>query len=137
MRNDGPSSNILMTQAVLFWIIAWWLAVLVDGEPMGTAVAAICATIAMFLAIGSATHAVMAPSPFSSTTGHFLWALRPRKWMIAWGLIFALVAVLGRPLFLYNYGGGRCQYIDWWLEPHWRSAHGDGRYDGCRFLSSR
>jgi len=35
----GPSSHMLMTQAVPFWIIAYWLIELVDDEPMGTAFA--------------------------------------------------------------------------------------------------
>ena len=50
---------MLMFQAVLFWIVSWWLAELVDGEPMGTAVAAVCATMALSFAIGSARHAVI------------------------------------------------------------------------------
>jgi hypothetical protein len=40
-------------------------------------------------------------------------------------------------MFLWNYGSGRCQYIDWHLDAHMRQAQGDGAFQGCRFLWSR
>lgn len=137
MQQTGPSSDLLMLQALLFWILSWWLAVLGDGHPIWVAVSALHAFVAMGLAIASATHAVRAPSPWPSVPGRMLWALRPRKWMIAWGLIITLFAVLGRPMILNNYGGGRCQYIDWWAEARWYPAPGDGRFGGCRAFKAR
>lgn len=132
---QSPSSDMLMFQAVLFWIVSWWLVEIAKGEPMSLAVATISASVAMGLAIGSINRTTEKPSPFHGTAGQILWALRPRKWLVAWGLIIGLVAVLGRPMILNNYGGGGCQYIDWWFEPHILPAQGDGLFQGCRFLA--
>lgn len=137
MTRQEPSSDMLMFQAVLFWIIAWWLAEIAKGEPMSLASSAICASVAMGLAIGGVNRAVRHPSPFHSAAGHLLWLLRPRKWLVSWGIIIGLIAVLGRPMILNNYGGGRCQYIDWWFEAHILPAQGDGLFQGCRFLAGR
>ena len=137
MNQHAPSSNMLMFQAVMFWIISWWLIDLVDGEPVGTAVAVFCAFIGLGLSMGSVTSGVHRPSPWPSMVGWALWSLRPRKWMIAWACLIGLVLVFGRPMFLWNYGSGRCQYIDWHLDEHVRLAQGDGAFNGCRFLWSR
>lgn len=132
---QNPSSNMLMFQAVLFWIVAYWLIEIAKGEPMSLATAAISASVAMGLAIGSVTRMVEKPSPFHSAAGQVLWALRPRKWLVAWALIVGLIVAFGRPMILNSYGGGQCQYIDWWFEPHVLPAHGDGPFQGCRFLA--
>lgn len=136
MQQSGPSADMLMFQSVLFWIVAWWLAELGQGQPMWVAVTVVCATMSMCFAIGSARHAIRRPSPFHSAIGRWLWAVRPRKWMIAWACIVGLVLIAGRPVILYNYGSGRCQYVDWWLTAYWRAPTTDGRYAGCRFLST-
>lgn len=135
MQNQSPSSNSLMFHGVLLWIVAWWLVDLVDGEPVGLGVSAFVATMAMVLAIQATNQSVAQPSPFTSLIGRTLWALRPRKWMIAWGVIIAILAVFGRPMILNNYGYGRCQYIDWWFNEHILPAQGDGVFAGCRFLA--
>jgi len=133
MRQE-PSTDMLMFQAVLAWIVAWWLIDIAQGHPMTIGVGTLFASCAMGLAIASVTQSVPQPSPFASSPGRVLWALRPRKWMIAWGVIVGLLAVLGRPMILNWYGGGRCQYIDWWVVARWLPAHGDGLFGGCRFL---
>jgi len=92
--------------------------------------------MAMTFAIGAARRAVPQPSPFDSIAGRVAWSLRPRKWMLAWTGLIALFVVFGRPMVLFNYGGGRCQYIDWWLNAHWLAAQGDGLFQGCRFLAT-
>ena len=134
MHNSGPSSDMLMFQAVLFWIVSWWLAELVDGDPMGTAVAAVCATMALSFSIGSARHAVILNAHSAHLVFRILWWARPRKWMMAWGLIIALVATFGRPMILGNYGGGVCEYVDWWFTSRTVAAHGDGSFAGCRAI---
>ncbi len=134
MRRE-PSSDLLMFQAVLFWIVAWWLVEIANGQPMSLAVAVISASVAMGLAIGSVNRAVEKPSPFHGTAGQILWALRPRKWLVAWAFVVGLMVFFGRPMILNNYGGGRCQYIDWWFEAHILPAQGYGPFQGCRFLA--
>jgi hypothetical protein len=130
-----PSSNLLMFQAVTMWIAAYWLGTLSEGVPVPTALAVMFAIAGMGLAVQAARQAVPQPSPWRSLTGRVLWALRPRKWMLAWGFIIGLMIVFGRPMILNWYGGGRCQYIDWWLRPHVLPAQGDGMFQGCRFLA--
>ena len=133
---NGPSSNVMMFQAVLWWIIAWWLIELANGEPMPIAVGVSVAFIGLGLSIGSVTSHVPQPSPWGSVAGRLAWSLRPRKWMLAWALILGLIAIFGRPMLLFKYGGGRCEYIDWWFQAHWLPAQGDGAFQGCRFLST-
>ncbi len=126
---------MMMFQAVLWWLIAWWLLEIAKGEPMTIAVGVTLAFLGLGLCIGSVTSHVPQPSPWHSSVGRVAWALRPRKWMLAWALILALITVFGRPMFLFYYGGGRCQYIDWWFRAHWLPAQGDGLFQGCRFLA--
>ncbi len=132
-RTTAPT-NMAMFQAVLLWIVAYWLVEIARGHAMTLGVATLVAVFAMLLAMISVNQAVAKPSPFSGTLGRLLWVLRPRAWMIAWSLIVAVIAILGRPMILNWYGGGRCQYIDWWLRAHTLPAHGDGLFQGCRFL---
>jgi hypothetical protein len=105
MRHE-PSTDMIMFQAVLLWIVSWWPVEVAEGEPMFIAVGTLCAFCAMLLAIMSVKQSVPHPSPFPSITGQIAWALRPRKWMVAWGLIIALFAILGRPMVLNWYGAG-------------------------------
>ncbi len=137
MQQHAPSSNMLMFQAVLFWVLAWWLIDLVESEPIGTAISVVLAFAGLSFAIGSVTSGVHQSSPWPSTAGWVIWCLRPRKWMIAWACLIGLVLMFGQPMFLWNYGGGQCQYIDWWLKPNLRPAQGDGSFQGCRFLWSK
>ncbi|MCB1509264.1 MAG: hypothetical protein KDJ36_00040 [Hyphomicrobiaceae bacterium] len=136
MTPNSPSSNMAMFNAILFWLLAWWLVEIAGNDGVIIATAAFMALIGLGLAITSVKQSVASPSPFPGPTGQLLWALRPRKWMIAWGLIVVMIAILGRPMFLWNYGGGRCQYIDWWLRAHVLHAQGDGVFSGCRFLAA-
>lgn len=55
--------------------------------------------------------------PFEATPGgrgavlRFLWAFRPRPWLLAWAAILVAFVVWGSPHLLYEYGGGRCSYL--------------------------
>lgn len=136
MMPQQPSSNMLMFQAVFFWIIAFWCVEIANQDPVGLGAAVVCAFVAMGLAIGSVSKTVRRQAPFPSLFGHVAWCLRPRKWMLGWALIVGLVLVFGRPMVLTTYGSEHCQYIDWWFKRHVLSNQGDGVFSGCRFLSS-
>ena len=136
-RNENPSSGYQYFIAVLFWVVAWWLIDLAPDDAVGKAVAVFFALIGMGLAIGGARDAISTPSPFKTKWGRIAWALRPRPWVLCWLGLLATIGIFGKPMFLWNYGGGECVYIDWNFTPHVRSAHGDGAFRGCRYLTSR
>ena len=50
MMPQQPSSNILIFQAVFFWIIAFWCVEIANQDPVGLGAAVICAFVAMGLA---------------------------------------------------------------------------------------
>jgi len=134
---DKPTAGQLAFLAVLMWVLSWWLLGVIEGEPVGTAIAVCLSFLGLAYAIHATAKAIPSLPPFTSLPGQILWALRPRGWMLAWGVIIALVLVFGRPMFLWNYGHGRCQYIDWNFEAHIRPPHGDGAFAGCRFVATR
>ncbi len=137
MMDRKLGSNAYYFLAVFMWVIAWWWIGLVDGEPAGTAVGMLFAFMGWAYAIGGIGTAVPRPSPFTSGIGRIAWALRPRPWVLWWAGIILTVQILGAPMVLWNYGGGRCQYIDWHFDAHWRPAHGDGPFAGCRAFVGR
>jgi hypothetical protein len=130
-------SNTFYFLAVLMWVVAWWWIDVVDGEPVGTAVGVLFSFIGWTYSIGGIGTAIPRPSPFASLAGRVAWTLRPRPWILWWLAIILIVQIFGAPMILWNYGGGRCQYIDWHFEAHWRGAQGDGAFAGCRVISSR
>ena len=115
MGDRKPSSGMFYFLAILMWVISWWLLDLIDDEPVGTAVAVFLSFFGLCYALGAIGTAIPRASPFTSLAGRIAWALRPRSWLIAWLSIIVVVQVFGAPMVLWNYGGGRCQYVDWHL----------------------
>ena len=135
-QGKTPSSGTLYFFAVLFWIIAWWLIELGVNDAVTRAVGVFLSMIGLAHAMGAVNQAVPTPSPFKRTPVYILWALRPRGWVIAWAAIFLALWLFGKPMVLWNYGGGRCEYVDWWLEVLVLRSHGDGAFDGCRVITA-
>ena len=89
------------------WIAAWWQIDVAHGYPVALAVSVFYSLSGLALAILAVRAAVPAPSPFKSVMGEVLWALRPRAWVLCWAGIILAIQIVGQPLFLWNYGGGR------------------------------
>jgi len=136
-QNRAPSSNTFYFFAVMFWIIAWWLIDMGVNEPVTRGVGVAFALFGLGHAMGGVNQAIPTPSPFANWIGKIAWAVRPRSWLIAWAGIFLIIWIFGKPMVLWNYGGGRCQYIDWNFQSHVRPAQGDGASAGCRFLATK
>ena len=130
----AETSNQQYFLAVTFWLAAWWVIDIAKGDPISTSLAVLFSIVGWGMAIGAIRTAVPSRSPFKNSIGRILWALRPRGWVIAWAVIVLTILILGKPLMLWTYGNGRCQYFDWHGNRITLPAHGDGSFGGCRFL---
>lgn len=78
----------------------------------GSMIAAFAGTVLAVQAWNTAEHR---PSPFPGIAGQFLWALRPRGWIIAWAVVIAFFGINGTPHLAYEYPPrtpeGVCTYV--------------------------
>ena len=134
--NAKQSSNVYYFVTVLFFLTAWHIA---PGEDGGHGTWYILSTLIAFAAMGLAIEgtraAVPEPSPFPGRAAKILWALRPRMWVLAWGVILWATWTYGTPHLAWNYPPrlpmGQCAYIG--INGIVRiTSHGDGALNGCR-----
>jgi hypothetical protein len=83
---------------------------------------------AIMLTVGFA-RANASPSPLPGPAGRVLWALRPRAWMIAGGIIIGLAQLFGTPHLIWQYESGpmasACDYVGWSGVQRWKGAGAD------------
>jgi hypothetical protein len=134
------SSSHYYFSSVLFFLLAWKMADIGESQgAMWTIASAMIALVGLLLGIEGVTSAIPRPSPFHGRAGRLLWALRPRGWLVAWGMIYLLASTYGAPhvLFRYQAGGSSqgCIYVG--LQGVVTTpADGDGHFNGCRLIKA-
>ena len=137
MQSERMSSNTAIFLGILFFVIAWWFAPVEGERHDGNVIAAtLFAIVGLGLIIQGARSTVWQPSPFRSMMGRFLWALRPRGWLIAWAVVLGVLWIYGKPHVLYTYpknGAGMCVYLSW-DGARKVPAPGGERFGGCSLV---
>jgi hypothetical protein len=100
--------------AIGTFLLAWHLAPGPASDPMRWVLSGVFALAGLVLMFQAIQGAERRPSPWSSPLGRVLWAVRPRSWMIAWAVVFALAAIWGTPHILFEYPPrtrAACHYV--------------------------
>ncbi len=135
MRHDpAPGAQSFVGFGLL--IVAWRFAPGPHSDPMLYFMSGVFAVCGAIVLITGLSRANASPSPLPGLAGSAIWALRPRSWMIAWGVILLVASIYGTPHLAYNYPPrtpfGMCEYFGW------RGAiiaNGDGGpLNGCRVV---
>lgn len=132
MRNDvAPGAQSFVGFGLL--IVAWRVAPDPHSDPMLYVLSGAFAFFGAIVLITGLTRANASPSPFPGLVGRVIWALRPRAWMIAWGLIIAAAWTYGTPHLRWQYAIGivdaSCDYLGWSGVRQW-----SGNSPGCTLI---
>jgi hypothetical protein len=112
MRTEpAPGAQSFVGMGLL--IVAWRFAPDPHSDPMQyflSGAFAVCGAIALITGLSRANAS---PSPMPGLGGRAIWALRPRTWMLAWGLIYLAASIYGTPHLAFNYPPRACEYMGW------------------------
>lgn len=136
MHNDKPSADYSFFVAVGLFILAWKLQPAEDWYPTMKLVSPFLAFCGVLSVIEGVRASRFTPSPIGNgLIANLIWALRPRSWMIAWGVIIGAAHVWGTPHILYTYPAAYfsnepCTYLGWKGVIRVPGRYG-GRMNGC------
>lgn len=109
-----PSSSAAGFAAVGAALAAWRMAPAASASDLlrtfGWLAAGTAAFVSVTLAVQSIRSSETRPSPWPSLTGRLIWALRPRSYMVAWGVILVAVWLWGTPHLAIEYPPRPCTY---------------------------